>query len=71
MRRYGVFSVTGYLTPVVGGGIDPPTVWYVTDNVMCGEIVYRTPYETVAREKAFQLNARQRTLDKEQERACA
>ena len=77
--RYSCFSVTGYGIVPEGrrtgptfrtgvGGHDPITTWYVFDTFNCAEIVFETAFEHIARKKALDLNARQRQLDKEQER---
>jgi hypothetical protein len=82
VRRFGVFSVTGYgiandgernaHTPRrwgTGAGIhDPITTWYVTDDGVCSEVVYETPYEHLARDEALRLNALERKYEKEAER---
>jgi hypothetical protein len=83
MRRYGVFSITGYgiqpdgsrapsIARGFGNGLryhDPVTTWYVTDDDLCGEVVLSTPYEHVARKKALRLNSEERRWEKEQQAA--
>jgi hypothetical protein len=82
VRRFGIFSLTGYGIPNEGEyaagtprrwGTNAPrhapaTTWYVTDDAYCGEVVFQTPYEHVARKKAIDLNALDRKYDKEVER---
>jgi hypothetical protein len=77
--RYACFSVTGY--PMNGErgprgpygrgrrAWAPLTTWYVVDLFNCAEVVYETPWEQDAKDKRWRMNARQRRLDKEQERA--
>jgi hypothetical protein len=68
--RYGVFSISGFLTPVAGGADRPvPVCWYVYDADLCGEIVFRSDHEHVARKEALGLNADERRWEKEQEHA--
>lgn len=70
MSRYGVFSVTGYPSPLYGGSLPPPpTIWYVYDSAACAEIVSEHALEGTARYEAFKRNAEERRWEKEQERA--